>query len=54
MIHSDINGFGKQAASLFLTLPEFESYNWLDNYQYATFQVNMEAEIQTGTMITTS
>lgn len=54
VFHSDINGFGKHAVSLFLTLPEFESYNWLDNYQYATFQVNIEAEIQTGTMITTS
>lgn len=54
VFHSDINGFGKYAASLFLTLPEFEDYNWLDNYQYATFQVKMEAEIQTGTMITTS
>lgn len=49
---ADINEFGKYALSNFLTMQEFEDYDWKNNYKNATFNVNIKAEIQSGFLIT--
>lgn len=43
---SDINGFGKYAASLFLTLPEFNAYDWQTSYANSTFKVSIDSNIE--------
>lgn len=51
---SDINAFGKHALSNFLTVPEFEDYNWRNSYANSTFKVSINSEIESGLLITES
>lgn len=48
---SDINAIGKFASSEFFTIQEFENYNWLENYQNASFEVNIDTSIESGSLI---
>lgn len=49
---SDINGFGKFALSNFFTVEDFENYKWLENYQNAFFDVEVNTSIKSGMLIT--
>lgn len=51
---SDINTFGKYALSNFLTVPEFEEYDWRNSYSNSTFKVSINTEIESGFLITES
>jgi len=49
---SDISGFGRYAVKNFRTINDWESYNWLENYQNSTFKVNVDISIKTGNLLT--
>lgn len=49
---SDINGFGKYCLSNFLTIPEFENFDWQNNYTNSAFKVSVNTEIQSGFLVT--
>lgn len=49
---SDINDFGKYALSKFLTIDDFEKYDWKNNYKNSTFKVYTDTHVQTGFLIT--
>lgn len=51
---SDINTFGKYALSNFLTVPEFEEYDWRNSYANSTFKVSIHTEVKSGFLITES
>ena len=44
----DIDGFGKYAVKYFPTIKDWQDYNWLDNFQNSTFNVNVETTIKSG------
>lgn len=46
--HSDIDGFGKHAVKYFLTMQEWNDYNWLDNYKNSTFNVTVDSTLKSG------
>ncbi len=50
-LKSDIAGFGKYAAHSFLTQDDFDSYNWLENYQNSFFNVNIDTNIKSGYLL---
>lgn len=49
---SDINGFGKYALSNFFTTQDFNDYNWLNNYQNAFFEVQIDTSVKSSMLIT--
>lgn len=49
---SDINGFGKYALNNFFTTQDFNDYNWLNNYQNAFFEVEIDSSIKSSMLIT--
>ena len=49
---SDINGFGKYALSNFITIPEFEKYNWKNSYQDSVFKINLDTMIDSSILVT--
>ncbi len=49
--NSDIDGFGKYALPLFTTTQEFDSYNWLQNYQNSFFDVKVETNVQSAFLL---
>lgn len=49
---SDINGLGKYCLSNFLTIPEFENFDWKNNYTNSAFNVSVNADIESGFLIT--
>lgn len=49
---SDINGFGKYCLSNFLTIPGFEKFDWENNYTNSAFNVSVDAEIESGFLVT--
>ena len=49
---SDINDFGKYALSKFLTIDDFNNYNWRNSYKSSTFKVNIDTQVQSGFLIT--
>lgn len=53
-LKSDINGFGKYCLSNFLTVQEFEAYDWQNNYANSTFKVSIHTDIESGFIITES
>lgn len=48
---SDINGFGNFAAKNFLTISEFENYDWLNKYKDAFFNVEINTSVKSGMLI---
>ena len=40
------------AVKNFRTINDWESYNWLENYQNSTFKVNVDISIKTGNLLT--
>ena len=49
---SDINGFGKYALHNFFTTQDYNDYNWLNNYQNAFFEVQIDTSIKSSMLIT--
>jgi len=49
---SDINGFGKYCLANFLTIQEFEKFDWENNYTNSAFKVSVNTDIQSGFLIT--
>lgn len=49
---SDINGLGKYALSNFATNSDFENFNWATNYSNSTFEINVECDIISGSLLT--
>ena len=43
-----IDGFGKYAVKYFTTIQDWQDYNWIDNFQNSTFNVNVETTIKSG------
>jgi len=53
-LHSDIDYFSKSAVINFLTLNDWNSYNWNDNYKNAFFNVNVKTNIKSSILLTQS
>ena len=51
-LKSDINGFGKTAKSKFITLQDFENYNWLGHYTDSFFDVSVKTSIRSSYLLT--
>lgn len=51
-LKSDINGFGKDALSNFITTQELEDYNWLSNYEDSFFDINLTTIVESGVLLT--
>lgn len=49
---SDINDFGRYALSKFLTIDQFNEYDWKNNYKNSIFKVSVDTQVQTGFLIT--
>lgn len=45
---SDIDGFGKYAVKYFLTSQDWETYNWLNNYEKSIFDVDVKTSLKSG------
>lgn len=45
---SDIDGFGKHVVKNFLTMEEWENYNWLENFKNSFFDVKVETKVKSG------
>ena len=43
--NSDIAGIGKFAVKNFLTINDFENYDWLDNFKDCFFDVNVHSNV---------
>lgn len=48
---SDVSGFGKYATPLFLTMQEWEDYNWLENYVDSFFEVSVNTQIDSSFLL---
>lgn len=48
--NSDICGFGKYALKHYLTLNDWYSSDWLENYQKAKFNVNLHLKLKSGNL----
>ena len=51
-LKSDINNFGEYASRNFSTIKEMQEYNWKANYQNSTFKVEINANVQSGFLVT--
>ena len=49
---ADINDFGRYSAKNFLTVNEFEQYNWKQNYENSIFNVDSDVVIKSGFLVT--
>lgn len=49
---ADINGIGKYCLQNFLTIQEFENFDWKNNYTNSAFKVSVDAEIESGFLVT--
>ena len=48
---SDIAGFGSKAASHFLFWDDWLEYDWLNRYQDAFFQVNVDFQVHSSSFL---
>lgn len=49
---SDISGLGRYTVKNFVSIDDWNNYNWLENYQNSTFKVNVDTSIKTGNLLT--
>lgn len=49
---SDINGFGQEAKKNFLTLEDFEDYNWEEKYKDSFFDINVSTSVKSSLLLT--
>lgn len=45
---ADIDGFGKHAVKYFLTLQDWNKYNWLNSYEDSIFNVDINSTLKSG------
>ena len=50
--HSDISCVGKRSLKNFSTWHDYENYNWKDQYRNAFFDVNVDINVKSGSLIT--
>lgn len=50
----DINGFYRTVKQKFLTIPEYENYDWKQKYQSAEFNVNIDSNVISGFLVQNS
>lgn len=50
-LKTDIDGFGRYLAKDFLYLEDWDEYSWLENYQNAFFDVNVDINVQSGHLL---
>lgn len=50
--HSDIAGIGRYARCNFLTISEWDKYNWLENYKNSFFNVDVSSHVKSGYLLT--
>ena len=48
---SDIAGFGRYAVTKFTTWNDWKDYNWLENYQNAFFNINVNVDVKSRYLI---
>ena len=51
---SDINGIGKSSLKLFPTIGQFEDYGWREHYQDSFFDVSVEVNVKSSTLLSNS
>ena len=49
---TDIDNFGIKAVSKFPTISDWENYNWLDNFENAVFNVDIDVNVVSSLLIT--
>jgi len=52
--NSDICGFGRFALKNYLTIDDWYSSNWLENYKNSKFNVNVHLKIKSGNLFNKS
>lgn len=52
--NSDIDGLGKFAVKNFLTMKDWENYNWLDNFNTSFFNVDVKTTVKSGYILVES
>lgn len=52
VLKSDIDSFGKFACSKFLTENDWYNYDWLNSYQDAFFDINIDTKIKSSQLLT--
>ena len=50
----DINGFFRMAKQKFLTIPEYENYNWAEKYKKAEFNVIVDSSVVSSFLVQNS
>lgn len=48
---ADINGFEKMARRKFLTIEDYENYNWAQKYENAEFEVDVKCDIKSSLLM---
>ena len=51
---ADITGLGNYATKNFLTFPDYNDYNWLENYKNSFFKVDVNTSVKSGMLITST
>ena len=49
---TDIDNFGIKAVSKFSTISDWKNYNWLDNFENAVFNINIDVNVVSSLLIT--
>ena len=49
--HSDIAGFGKYLVKNYLTIKDWEDFNWLENFKNSYFKVNVNTNIKGSNLL---
>lgn len=49
--NSDIDGFGRYAVKNFLTMNDWQNYNWLKNFENSFFDVHIETKVKSSYII---
>ena len=52
--NSDIAGIGTHSLKSFLTFDDFSDYNWLDNYKNSFFDVNVDINVKSASLLSGS
>ena len=52
--NADIVGIGKHSLKSFLTFDEYADYNWLENYKNSFFDVNIDVNVKSASLLSNS
>ena len=51
---ADVSCVGKRALRNFMTWKDYENYNWKDRYRDSFFDVNVDVNVKSGSLITST